>query len=74
MSKDLNELKKAYERLPEGMEDWIDLYREGKVVASVYKSHRSFDDVFSIEDQYPFVWWVTAECAIVFDHWEENDL
>jgi|GEM_PF-6161687 len=70
MNKDLDELRKAWEELPEGMEDWIELYSEGHSVASVYKSNRDFDEVFRLEDQYPYVWWLTAEVAIEFDSWE----
>lgn len=70
MSNDIDELKVAWENLPEGMEDWITLYHNGNEVASVYKSKRDFDEVFCLEDQYPYVWWLTAEVVIMFDHWE----
>ena len=74
MNKDLDELRKAWEELPEGMEDWIDLYSKGHSVACVYKSNRDFDEVFVLEDQYPYVWWLTAEVAIEFDSWEKRDM
>ena len=70
MSKNIDELREAWENLPEGMEDWITLYWEGHDVAYVYKSKRGFDEVFTLEDQYPYVWWLTTEVAIVFDSWE----
>ena len=67
----LEELKKSFNELPsDTMESWIDLYFKEKRVASVYKTKRYFDEVFSIEpDQYPYVWWVTSEVVIVFDSW-----
>ncbi len=74
MSKDLDELREAWESLPEGMEEWIGLYYKGNPIAAVYKSDRAFDDVFRLEDQYPYVWWLTTEVAIMFDSWEGNSL
>ena len=68
--KSIEELKAAWENLPEGMEDWIVLFKDEHEVACVYKSKRSFEEVFCLEDQYPYVWWLTSEVVISFDDWE----
>ena len=70
MSNDIDELMEAWENLPEGMEDCIILYKNGNEVAYVYKSKRDFDEVFGLEDQYHYVWWLTPEVAISFTAWE----
>ena len=70
MANDIGNLKIAWENLPEGMEDCIVLLKDGHEVAYVYKSKRDFEEVFCLEEQYPYVWWLTSEVAISFDAWD----
>ena len=74
MSNDIDELREAWENLPEGEEDWISLYHNGIRVAYVYKSKRDFDEVFLLFGKGPYVWRPIAEVAIVFDRWIVEEL
>ena len=73
MNKSLKEMKKAYGRLPyKSMDGRIDLYYKGVSACSIYKDDRPFEEVVNVEEGYPYVIWVSAEMAIVFESWKEE--